>query len=81
MQLSFDVRTGTTLGSGTSILAAATDHVIVTKTTTETTGAREYLLTGLTAGNSYNATFSWKLSAAGTASSQVPWMRIRQELA
>ena len=80
VQLTFTVQTGSTVGSGTSVLSAALINCVVTKTTTETTPSRIVDISGLSAGGSYNAAFTWKLSAAGTASAAIPWMEITPKM-
>ena len=52
--MAFEIRTGGTLGSGT-VIAAASDNVQCQGTaTTETTSSNSKLITGLSAGSTYN---------------------------
>lgn len=65
-QISPQVRTGSTVNSGTIVLAA--DAARSTLTTTSSRHAGVYVLTGLTPGNSYNATMLHRSFTAGTSS-------------
>jgi hypothetical protein len=76
VQLTFNVLTGSTVGSGSSIFTGTAQSSVVTKTTTETMPSRHVDVTGLTPNSSFNASFTWKLTAAGTATAAIPWMEI-----
>lgn len=52
--LGWVLRTGGTLGAGTTVLAADDHRAIHNLSTDDITAGRAYLVTGLTAGNSYN---------------------------
>jgi len=52
---SYEVRTGAVVGSGTVVVAADTGRGLQTYGTTETRFGATFLVTGLTAGSSYNA--------------------------
>lgn len=64
--VTFQVKTGTVLGSGTTVQAGAdtisTQHL---GTSTETSGAME-LVEGLTAGSDYNITQMYRVTSAST---------------
>lgn len=66
----FQIRTGTTLGSGTSVAAASDNRALQsTNTTAEKQAGRSGLVTGLTAGNDYNVTLMYRVSGGtGTIS-------------
>jgi hypothetical protein len=75
VQLSINVNTGSTIGGGSSFLAASAGISAVGKNTDETMVSRHVLVTGLTPGSTYNASFTWKMTLSGsTATSQIPWM-------
>lgn len=67
---SFQIRTGVTLGSGTSIVAASDNRARqLTNTAAEQQGGRTALVSGLTAGNAYNVTLMYRVSGGtGTIS-------------
>jgi len=62
------VREGTTVGSGTSFLAASDDNAVVaepgTASTDVTFGGRRFLLTGLTPGSSYNVRMEHRVAGS-----------------
>lgn len=68
----FEVREGSTIGSGTVVTAADTDHAIATSRAVTSGGpseiqaSRRHLVTGLTAGDTYNArTMRWVNTTGG----------------
>lgn len=57
-----EVRTGSSIGSGTVVLAASDDNAIKVNGTNEARYGTHYLLTGLTAGADYNARMLHRVS-------------------
>lgn len=66
--MSFQIRTGTTVGAGTIIFAVTDDTSVGVLGTNDVTAGRTSLVTGLIAGNPYNVQCLYKrLAGTGTA--------------
>lgn len=68
---SIEVRTGTTVGSGTVILAASDAYALQVSTTAETKITDFYALSGLTSGSSYNVRLMYRCNS-GTSTFNRP---------
>jgi hypothetical protein len=66
-QASFIVRTGSSVGSGTTVVAAADDNSIGMIGTDDVEAGQSTLVTGLTPGNSYNVQMVYKRRGASSA--------------
>lgn len=68
--MSFEIRAGTTIGSGTSFLAASDVNAIVNRVSTggsdDAQMGSSKLVTGLTPGSDYNIQGMWRVVTAGT---------------
>lgn len=60
---SAEIRQGSTIGSGTVVLAASDNHAYGHNSTNEIQGSRIKTVTGLTPGQVYNARLMYKVSA------------------
>lgn len=63
---SFEVRAGSTIGSGTVFLAAADDNSIAVPSNVSAEMGQMTLVSGLTAGSSYNARMLYKRAGASS---------------
>ncbi|HEX5404795.1 MAG TPA: hypothetical protein VFX16_21110 [Pseudonocardiaceae bacterium] len=71
------VSTGATVGSGTSFSAASDNEAInVAGTSLVIPTSRFRLVTGLTAGDTYNAWIVWKNNSSGTADANHPFIGV-----
>jgi hypothetical protein len=81
--MSFEIRTGSTLGGGSVVLAAADTHRAVVYTHTTATGfkytaaARTKSADGLTPGDTYHARAMWKVGT-GTGAYLNRWIQVKQ---
>lgn len=66
--LAFDIRTGSTIGSGTSFRAASDADMVASLGSNDMTMGRSVLVTGLTPGAIYNCQQAFKTSSGTTAS-------------
>lgn len=82
--MSIEVRTGSTVGSGTSVLAADDEHSVIYRPISDVTGikyaylAMTYRLSGLTPGETYNVRTVFKTSDSA-ANAYVRYRRLRVE--
>lgn len=66
--MTFRIRTGGTVGSGTDVVAAVDDNAVTCLGTDDLTAGRAIHVTGLTPGTTYNCQQLFKASAGTTAS-------------
>lgn len=77
---SIAVSTGNVLGAGTPFLAANDNNAFATNASTTSPGNRTVPVTGLVAGNIYNAFIQWKNPTNSMAGAH-PWLKTTPELA